>query len=204
MCSPATTTGDPMARRRIEFRPDPQSGSWVSKLYVTASQRRRLLKWTLYTLFFLAVLVLQDVIFSRIHLLAGRMDLVPMTLLLICVLEGVESGSVFVLLCSAVYLFSGSAPGTYVIALMTVAGFLGSWLRQSYLRKSLSAAWVCSAIAMLIYELSLFALGMLLGRTHMGRLYIFIGTTIWSVLTVPALHPVLQAIGTIGGESWKE
>lgn len=190
--------------RKIEFKPDPQSGSWLSKLYITPSQRRRMLKWALYTLVFLVVLVLQDVILSRVHLLSGRTDLVPMTLILICVLEGVESGSVFLLFCSTVYLFSGSAPGPYVIALLTLVGVLVSWLRQSYLRKSLSATWVCSGAGILCYELALLGLGLLLGLTHRGRAPIFIGTALWSALFVPVLHPVLQAIGAIGGQSWKE
>lgn len=190
--------------RKVEFRPDPQSGSLLSKLYITPAQRRSILKWSLYSLVFLVVLVLQDVIFSRVHLLFGRTDLVPLTLILICVLEGAESGSVFVLLCSTVYLFSGSAPGAYVIALLTLVSVVFSWLRYSYLRKSLSAAWLCTGLGILCYEIAMLVLGMLLGLTHAGRFYIFLGTAFWSALFVPFLHPLLQAICAIGGESWKE
>lgn len=190
--------------KRMDFKPDPPAGNWLSKLYVTPAQRKRLLKWTLYTLVFLVVLVLQDVILSRVSLPGGRTDLVPMTLLLICVMEGAADGSVFLLVCSTVYLFSGSAPGTYVIALLTFLGIGAAWLRQSYLRRSLSSTWLCAGLGMLCYELALLGLGLLLGLTHPGRLHVFLYTALWSAAAVPVLHPILRAIGSIGGESWKE
>ncbi len=188
----------------MDFRPDSQRIDLLGKLYVTPTQRKRFLKWSLYTLTFLAVLVVQDVIFSRFLLPGGKLDLVPVALVLVCVLEGTQSGGTFVLLCTLVYLFSGSAPGSYVIAFLTAVGMVAAALRWGYLRKTFSAVWLCTALGIMLYEMVLFGAGLLLGRTNPGRAMVFVFTGLWSAGTVPILYPVLRAIGTIGGESWKE
>ena len=39
-----------MARRKFEFRPDPEGLDWAGKLRLTKKQRQALLKWLLYSL----------------------------------------------------------------------------------------------------------------------------------------------------------
>ena len=53
--------------RKYEFKPDPSGRSWIDKLYVTKKQRSALLKWVLYGLVCMFLLVVQDVLFS-LHL----------------------------------------------------------------------------------------------------------------------------------------
>lgn len=54
------------------LRNDTGEGTTLAgKLYLTPRQRSAILKWLLYSLSFLLILVLQDVIFSQVKLFGG-------------------------------------------------------------------------------------------------------------------------------------
>ena len=76
--------------------------------------------------------------------------------------------------------------------------------RQAYLQKGLGAAVLCTACAMLGYELLQFCMGLFLGLTILQRFIGFVVTALLSSLTVPLLYPVALSIEAIGGETWKE
>ena len=190
--------------KKNEFKPDKPRSGLLSKLYLTRKQRKTVLKWVLYAVALLVLSVLQDVIFSRMRLFGATTELVPCGIFLICVLEGLESGSVFALVASVVYLFSGTAAGYYSIVLITALSVAVTLFRQSYLQKSFSAAMLCTAVAMILYELLVFGIGLFLGHTFFARIGAFFLTGVLSLLAAPVLYPVLQAIGKIGGDIWKE
>jgi hypothetical protein len=193
-----------MAKRKYQFKPDAQGTGIMSKLYLTRLQRMSLLKWTLYGALLLVASVLQDVVFCRFSLWGATTDLVPCVILIVALLQETESGSIFSLVASALYLFSGSSPGVYVIAFLTFLGVMLNVFRQSYLRKSFGSTVLCAIAGILIYELAVFLMGLFLEQTLPGRFGIFLLTGILSALTVPILYPALAAISKIGGESWKE
>ena len=190
--------------KKNEFKPDRQSTALIKRLYLTPSQRKTLLKWCLYSAVLLALSLLQDVILCRMDIFGATTDLVPCGIFLICLLEGAESGSVFALVASTLYLFSGTAPGAYCIIFITVLGALTTAFRQGYLQSGFSAAMLCSAVAVMAYEVLVFAVGAFLGLTGGSRFGVFALTGLLSVLVLPALYPVLLAIGRIGGQGWKE
>lgn len=193
-----------MARKKQDFRPDPSGSGILSKLYLTRKQRLSLLKWTLYALVCLVLLIIQDVITSRIPIFGATLDPVGCAILLICVLQGPESGGVFALSASAFYLFSGSAPGPYTIVLLTLYGIVAAVFRQAYLRKGLIAIVLCAFFAMMLYELSVFSIGIFLEYTIPERFFSFLLTGLYSLAIMPLLYTVLMPIGKIGGETWKE
>lgn len=193
-----------MARRKYEFRPDKPHSDLLSKLYLTQKQRMALLKWVLYALVLLVLSVLQDVILSRVKIFGTTTDLVPCAILLICVFQGTETGCVFSLVAAAFYQFSGTAPGYHVIVLLPLLGILAAMLRQSYLRKGFSSNVLCTGLAMLIYELSLYVICLMFSLTSPRRIGAFILTGILSLLLIPVLYPVAAAIDKVGGETWKE
>lgn len=187
-----------------EFKTDkPHSGFW-SKLYMTPKQRKSLLKWTLYSMLLLALSLLQDVVLCRYRINGATTELVPVGIFLICILEGAENGSVFALIASLVYLFSGTAAGPYSMVLITVLAIAVSILRQAYLQKGIGAAFVCILLAMLCYELLQFCMGLFLGHTFPKRILGFLITAGLSMLAVPVLYPIALSIEKIGGETWKE
>lgn len=191
-------------RKKYEFRPDKQKSNLIDKLYLTQKQRLSLLKWALYGAVLLVLSVLQDVVLSKGHLWDATTDLVPCAILLICILEGADSGSVFTLVASLFYLFSGTAPGAYTVALLTLLGVGAALFRQNFLRKGFGAAMICTAGSYLLYVLIVFALGLFMGLTIFSRLPVFLLSAGLTFVTAPILYPVVLSIGKIGGETWKE
>lgn len=192
-----------MGKKR-EFKPDKQGTSFWYKLYLTKKQRAFGLKWSLYALVLLTASVVQDVILCRTRFLDATSDLVPCAIFLICLLEGSEKGSIFALVSACLYHFSGTAPGVFAIPLITGIALAVTIFRQSYLQKGFGTALLCVAVAMLLYELSTFGLGLFLNLTRLDRLMGFGITAALSMIAVPILYPILLSIGTIGGQTWNE
>lgn len=190
--------------KKSEFRPDKPRGGILSKLYLTKKQRRSLLKWCLYGLVLLVLSVLQDVILSRVRLYGASTELVPCGIFLICILEGTHTGSVFALAASLAYLFSGTAPGTYAMVLIVVLAIFVCILRQAYLQNGFGTAMLCTAAAMLVYELSVFAIGLFLRLTVFSRISGFLITVALSLLAAPILYFIILSISKVGGGAWNE
>lgn len=197
-----------MAKRRrkfdSEFKPDPRSATVFKTLRLTRLQQLRLLKWGLYILTILLALVVQDVIMSRVRLLGATTDLTVCAILLIAVIEGTEVGSLFLLITSTLYFFSGSAPGAYSIGLMTFFGVAAVIFRQMYLSRSRGSIVLCAGAAQMAYELGLYAVGLFLGLTRWDRIGSFVLTGVYTVLLMIPLYPLICKIGLIGGNTWKE
>ena len=192
-----------MAKRQ-DFRPDKPSTSILNHLILTKNQQKNLLKWVFYTLTLLLLSVAQDVLLSQARLFGATTELVPCGIFLICILEGTQTGSVFALVASLLYLFSGTAPGPYSMVAITFYSVGVSIFRQAYLQESFSSAYLCTAIAMILYVLTNFLFGLFLGLTPLVRIFGFLLTAVLTLLTVPVLYPVLKAIGAFGGYQWKE
>ena len=193
-----------MARKKYEFRPDPTGYDVAGKLYLTQQQRRSILKWVLYSAICVAGLVLQDSMLARVQLFGGHFAPAPALVILICVLEGVEGGCGFALGASLCYAFSGSAQGRYCIIYLTFAAVLAAAFRQSYLRRGPGSDLTCVGLAMLCYELAVFATGVFLELTYPARWGAAVMTALCSTLSAAALYIPVRCAGTIGGNAWKE
>lgn len=197
-----------MARRKLskqsEFKPDPRQNSLSGLFHVTQLQKQRMLKWTLYVLTGILLLTIQDVIMSRVSIFGATTDLPVLYILLITVIEGVDVGSLFVLFASTIYYFSGSAPGPYCIGLLCAVGIIATLLRQAYLRRTKASIVICAGIALTIYEMGLFVVGIGLGLTRWDRVFSFLITAGYSFGVMVLLYPLINRIGLIGGTTWKE
>lgn len=187
--------------RKYEFKPDKPRSGLLNKLFLTQKQRRSILKWGLYALVLVVLSVVQDVLLSRLRIFGGTTELVPCGIFLICVLEGLDRGSVFSLIASLVYLFSGSAAGTYSVVFITTLAVVVTAFRQSYLQQGFGAAALCTAIAMLVYELALFAITVFLGVARFASFPGFLTTAVITLPVIPVLYPVFLSIG---GNTWNE
>lgn len=192
------------SRRAEEFRPDKQNTEFLKAFYVTKLQRLNLTRWGLYALMVIFSITFQDVIFSQITLFHARIDLPATVILLLTVLEGSEVGSIFVLVASIFYYFSGSAPGAYCVGFLMVFGTLASLLRQKFWHRSSGSIVLCTGIAILFYELGLLFAGLFLGLTSVRYGMRFVLTAIYSAIIVIPLYPLSYKIGQIGGNTWKE
>lgn len=190
-----------MAKRQ-EFKPDKPYSGFFEKLLLTKKQQRSVLKWTLYALVLVALSVIQDVLLSRVRIFGATTELVPCAIVLICLLEGVEHGSVFALIASMLYLFSGTAAGIYSPVFLTVLAVLVTVFRHAYLQSGFPAAMLCTGIAMLGYKMLEFLFGVFLELTTFSQVLSFLVTAALTMIAVPVIYPLLRRIG--GGNAWRE
>lgn len=192
------------SRKVYEFKPDPTQSPLRNRLHLTKQQRLSMLKWLLYGLLLLVLSLLQDVVLSRLSVGGGTTELVACGILLICLLQSPESGGIFALVGSVLYVFSGSAPGYYSIALLTFLGVLLNILRHSLLSKRFRSIFPCAAIGVFVYEMAVFAIGAFLGSTYGSRMVVFLISGILNILVLPVIYPIACSIGKIGGKTWKD
>ena len=197
-----------MAQKRkrptYEFKPDKERIPLSKRLHLSALQRRQVTQWSLNGLLCLALLIVQDVIMSRVEFWGATTDLVPAAILLIAVISDVYVGSLFAIIASTLFVFSGSAPGPYAIAFITVLGVAAAFFRQSYWRRGFRSNMLCAGLALLGYELAVYGTGIFLSLTYWGRIGVFLITWLLSFLVMLALYPLIRRIQKIGGETWRE
>ncbi len=193
-------------RRRLynEFKPDSPRVSPLKALHFTQLQRLQLLRWLSYIAVCCLCLVVQDSIMSRISILGATTDLAVAAMLLITVIEGSEVGSVFILIASCVYYFSGSAPGPYCVGMLTILGIFATLFRQIVWNRSRTSILLCAGLAVFAYEIGLYIVGMFMGLTSWYRGLRFLTTGALTVLTMVPLYYIIYRIGQIGGHTWKE
>ena len=191
-------------KKRNEFRPDPTTSTWLKTRRLTRLQKLRLLKWVLYALIVILCLVIQDVIMSQLRLFGATTDLAVGAILLITVIEGTDVGSLFVLIASMLYWFSGSAPTPICIALLTAFGIGATMFRQMFWHRSRGTLTLCACLALTAYELGLFVTGLMQGLTYWGRLPSFLLTSVYTSLVMIPLYSLVNKTGLIGGNTWKE
>ena len=190
--------------RQNEFRPDPATSTWLKTRKLTRQQRLRLFKWLMYALIVIMSLVIQDVIMSQLRLFGATTDLAVGAILLITVIEGTDVGSLFVLIASMLYWFSGSAPTPVCIALLTAFGIGATMFRQMFWHRSRGTLTLCACLALTAYELGLFVTGIMQGLTYFGRLPSFLLTSAYTCLVMIPLYTLVNKTGLIGGNTWKE
>ena len=193
-----------MAKRKYEFRPDKLRATLLNKLYLTPKQRKTILRWFLFVVLLVVASVLQDVIFCRFRLFGATTDLVPCAIILTGMLLGAQDSAIFVLLAALGYQATGSAPGYYVVPMITFLTLLLSLLREGFLRKTFSSVMLCAGSAVLVYEMLLFCVGLAFGNTRPDRWFVFLTTGVLSLITLPIMYPIIKTIAKIGGEIWKE
>ena len=191
-------------KEKYQFKPDRPKGTLLKRLYMTRLQRRQIAKWVLLALSCVLMLIVQDVVMSRIHISGATTDLTVCIILLIGLYEGTENGSLFALIASILYLFSGSSPGPYCIGLITVLTRGLNLLRQNLWRRSFGSILLCTGVAILIYEMGIFISGLISGLTIPARAGVFLLTGLLTCVTMVPMYPMVRAISKIGGDTWKE
>lgn len=191
-----------MARRKYDFQPDRPQTSLLDKLYLTKRQRSALLRWVLHALVMLVLSLVQDVMLCSLNIFGASTNLVPGAIFTLCMLLGTERGCVFTLVAGALFEFSGMGPGFHAIALIPVIGIGLSMLQQTMLRKGTASDLLITALAILLYELGMFAISVVTGETALFRFYSAIATGLMTIICTFLLYPLFRAIEKIGGNPW--
>lgn len=187
-----------------EFRPDAQENAFLKGLHFTYQQRMNLLRWVLLSLVCILCLTAQDCIFSRWKLWGATTDLGVAAIILVAIMEGSEVGGIFALCASVVYFYSGSAPGAYSVALITIPSILCALFRQKFWRRGTGSNLLCSSIAMLIYEVGLYITASMMGLTRWARGMYFLKTAVYSIVLMIPLYQLIYRIGLIGDHVWND
>lgn len=190
--------------KKHEFRPDRRERGLWKKFWPTPKQQLLIFRWALFGALCVVGLLMQDVLLYRVNIAGGCTDVLPCLVLMVAVIQGVENGSVFALVASILYFFSGSSVGFYVIPLLTFVAVLAAIIRQAFLRRGFFAVLVCVAGGMLLYEAGLFAISLFLKLTVASRMGAAMVTAVLSLIAVPIAYPVMMSIGKLGGEAWGE
>ena len=196
-----------MAKKKLpkfEFKPDPTGSDHRKIFQLTGHQRSQILKWSLYAALAVAALLAQDTFLARIRIGGATTDLFVGVVLLVAMLEGAENGGVFALLSAVFYCLSGSAPGVYVVILLTAVSIVGSLYRQGYWSQCMSSTLLCSFLSLVSYEVLLMIVGIFLKLTVLRRIGVFFGVAVLTTIALVPLYYVARGIGQIGGELWKE
>ena len=199
-----------MAKRRrrkqlaYEFKPDPKGTNYLKRLYMTRLQRLTILKWATFAMTGILMLVIQDVIMSQVRFSGATTDLPVAFILLVGIYEGLENGSVFTLASSLFYWFSGSAPTPICVAVLCILVILIGLFRQLYWHRSFGSIAMCVSIAIMLYEMILFVIGLMSGLTILPRASVFALTGGITCITMLPMYPLVRLISKIGGVLWKE
>lgn len=190
--------------KAYEFKPDREKTHILKQLYLTKLQRRQILKWGSYGALCILLLVIQDVMLSQFRLSGATTDLAVCIIFLISLYEGTENGSLFALIASLVYLFSGNSPGAQCVALLTVGAVLLNLFRQMNWHRSGGSILLCTCAGIVLYEMLNFAFGIFTGSTIWARAGVFLLVAIMTCICAFPLYPLVKLISKIGGDTWKE
>lgn len=191
-------------RKKVEFKEDSLGTGIIQKLYMTRQQRLTLLRWFSLSMVCIMATVLQDSLFSRFRIFGAYTDLAAAAILLVTVVEGTETGSIFVLIASIIYYFTGFAPGPYVVASLPILGLFATMFRQLYWHRSQGTILLCGWIAQMGHQIVVFVASYLSGLTLLDRLPRFLLTGVYGCIAMALLYPLVNRLGKIGGHTWKE
>lgn len=192
------------ARPKADFRPDAEDSGILKKLHLTQVQRDRYLKWGLYIAVIVLLQMIQDVIMCKFSFFGGTTDLPVCVILLITVIEGIDTGSIFVLIFSCLFYFTGSSPGPMSVGIMTFLGIGACLFRQMYWHRNRASIVLCAGLALMLYEIGTFIVGISTGLTRWDHFSAFLVTGALSVAVMIPLYSLINRIGQIGGNAWKE
>ena len=163
---------------------------------------RIILKWALYALLALLALLVQDTVLGGRRFFGGQLSLVPVAAVSVAVMTGAEAGSLFCLLCGAVYCLTGADSGPVTLVALTVSGALAGGLCSVFFQRSFVPCLLFCALALLLSDGAIFLLKLYFRQALPGmfvrQLLPRLGLSLASTLV---FFPLSYAICRIGGRN---
>jgi len=116
--------------------------------------RKTILMWALYALFFLIVLLVQDAVLSKFALRGARVVLAPLTVYCTAAHTDAEKGGLFGLLAGLFWALVGAADGGLMLFCMTFGGVLCGYLCSSFFHPRVLTTVVLSMLCLALCLLS--------------------------------------------------
>lgn len=174
----------------------------LEKLHITAHQWKIMIKWAVYSVLFLFVMLFQTVCLGNVRFFGVSCNLVPILLVCICIREEPGSGGLFTLIMSLIWCLSGVDFGSISIFVLTIGGvFAGIACRVAINQRFLPCALCCFVVA-LVHESAIFLLKLLFsGVEPIFWLKRALPCALLSMVVYPLLYLLVKWISRIGGNN---
>ena len=164
-------------------------------LHLTKLQWRGVLRWSLYALWFLILLLVQDIVLSQRTLFGAKLIIIPLPLVCVCVREGPEKGGLFALLTALFWCLSGADYGYVSVAVLPIGAILSAILLQAVLKPGILTTALCCLAVSLVNELVIFAFKLIFSRLALSLLWrVLLPGPLLSLLGLVIVYPVVRAI----------
>lgn len=172
----------------------------LKHFHLTRRQWKAVLKWTIYSLLFLFVLIVQDVILSQYPIFGIKISWVPLFIVCVCIREGPESGGLFALLTALIWCLSGADYGNISVAVIPIGSILAAVLCRSVLTVRFFPTFLGGLAVSLINETLIFIFKVVLASVHMSNyLRVLLPGVALSLVLLPPLYFTVKAVSRIGG-----
>ena len=168
--------------------------------HLTKLQWKGVLKWSLYGLLTLLVLLLQTVVLAERPVLGARLTPLPALIVCICIREGPEKGGLYAILATLFWCLSGADFGNLSVAVIPVGAILSAVLCRAVLTLRFVPSALCCLAVSLLNDCVIFAFKLILPPTVAPE-------NLWKVLLpgaalsaafIPLHYALVKLIGRIG------
>ena len=133
--------------------------------HLTKRQWLGLLKWSLYGLLTLLVLLLQTVVLAKLPIWGAKLAPLPTLIVCVCVREGPEKGGVYAILAALLWCLSGADFGNLSVAVIPVGAMLSAVLCRAVLTVRFVPTALCALGVSLLNACVIFAFKLILTPT---------------------------------------
>ena len=177
--------------------------------HLTKLQWQGILKWSLYGLLTLLVLLLQTVVLAKLPIWGARLTPLPALIVCVCVREGPEKGGVYAILAALLWCLSGADFGNLSVAVIPVGAILSAVLCRAVLTLRFLPTALCAFGVSLLNACVIFAFKLILPPTvplivnpptvALENLWrVLLPGEILSMVFMPIHYVLVKRIGRIG------
>ncbi len=168
--------------------------------HLTKLQWQGILRWSLYGLLTLLVLLLQTVVLSQLPVWGAKLTPLPALIVCVCVREGPEKGGLYALLASLLWCLSGADYGNLSLAVIPVGAMLSAVLCRAVLTLRFLPTALCCLAVTLANAAVIFVFKLILPPTiALENLWrVLLPGAALSMAFVPLHYLLVKLIGRIG------
>ena len=164
-----------------------------------AKRYRILLKWVLYSLGFLVVMILSTVVLGNRTFFGTKLSLVPVYVCCVACREGHESGGFFALGCGLVWALSGITGGPAFVLLLPVSAIVAGFFCTAWLTQSLLPTMAFCLLSLVLCEGGVYVLWLFLGEPLPSNALELLGIQVLlSMLPAPVCWGAVRLMGKVG------
>ena len=168
--------------------------------HLTKLQWQSILKWSLYGLLTLLVLLLQTVVLSKLPVWGAKLTPLPALIVCVCVKEEPEKGGVYAILASLLWCLSGADFGNHSVAVIPVGAMLSAVLCRAVLTLRFVPTALCCLAVTLLNAAAIFLFKLILPPTVALENFwrVLLPGVGLSMAFVPLHYGLVKLIGRIG------